>query len=412
MQLKNAIVFLTTAFQTSSACLQHIQSRSSAPSDFVRRSNPSSLSKIALENVRVFDGYSMSHPQTVIIDGERISDCTHGVNKTIDASGKYLIPGLIESHAHPSGIDSLEALASYGVTTVMNMSCKNYTACELLRDQAGLTDFYSAGIPAQGLNSSHAINMKTPADQLVYPDSNPEQLVDWAIGNNSDYYKITVERNGPSQEMQIGLVNAAHALGKQTMSHAADIESYLQAITSGTDGIQHTPSDGNLSQDAIEALKNQRQLFVTPTMTIFKYAYSNPAVMGVVAGSAVTGGNSSFSNIHSNVAVMHKAGIPILAGTDAVGKLTKNVTVPFGLTLHQELQNLVAAGLSPVEALNAATRVAAKWHRLSDRGVVEPGKRADLILLNSNPLVNILNTLDMERIWVAGREYLDVAKHL
>jgi imidazolonepropionase-like amidohydrolase len=353
----------------------------------------------------------MSHPRTVIIDGERISDCPHGVNETIDASGKYLIPGLIESHAHPSGIDSLEALTSYGVTTVMNMACKNYTACERLRGQSGLADYYSAGIPAQGPNSSHAINMKTPADQLVYPDSNPEQLVDWAIGNNSDYYKITVERNGPSQEMQISLVNAAHALGKQAMSHAADIESYLQAINSRTDGIQHTPSDGNLSQDAIKALKAQEQIFVTPTMAIFKYAYSNQAVMGFVAGSAVTGGNSSFSNVHSNVAAMHEAGIPILAGTDAVGKLNENVTIPFGLTLHEELQNLVAAGLSPVEALNAATRVAAKWHGLLDRGVVELGKRADLILLNSNPLLNISNTLDMEKIWVAGREYLDVSKH-
>lgn len=80
------------------------------------------------------------------------------------------------------------------------------------------------------------------------------------------------------------------------------------------------------------------------------------------------------------------------------------------MTLHQELQNLVAAGLTPMEALNAATKFAARWHRLPDRGVIELGKNAGLFMLNSNPLLNISNTLDNDRVWAAGREYLNVTK--
>jgi adenine deaminase len=90
----------------------------------------------------------MSKPITIVIDGDRISDYTENVTNTIDATEKFLIPGLIESHAHPTGIDSLEAFAFYGVTTVMNMGCSNHTACLPLRNKLGLTDYHTAGVPA------------------------------------------------------------------------------------------------------------------------------------------------------------------------------------------------------------------------------------------------------------------------
>jgi hypothetical protein len=98
-----------------------------------------------------------------------------------------------------------------------------------------------------------------------------------------------------------------------------------------------------------------------------------------------------------------------LAGTDAVGVINANISVPFGLSLHFELENLVEAGLTTVEALRAATELAAQHHRLADRGKIAPGMRADLILLNSDPLANITNTRDIAKVWVGGIEYKDVA---
>jgi len=88
-----------------------------------------------------------------------------------------------------------------------------------------------------------------------------------------------------------------------------------------------------------------------------------------------------------------------------------SVTVPFGLSVHFEIQNLVnIVGMWPAEAINAATREAAKWHRLLDRGTIEVGKRADLLMLGSDPLVDITNTLDIERVWVLGAEVARVTK--
>jgi hypothetical protein len=74
-----------------------------------------------------------------------------------------------------------------------------------------------------------------------------------------------------------------------------------------------------------------------------------------------------------------------------------------------ELENLVEAGLTTLEALRAATVLPAQHHQLTDRGQIAPGKRADLVLLNSNPLVNISNTRDIARVWVGGIEYKDIA---
>ena len=192
------------------------------------------------------------------------------------------------------------------------------------------------------------------------------------------------------------------------MTHGSDIDSYLIAIASMTDGIQHTPDDGSLTSSTILEIIRHGQT-VTPTISAFKLAWSNPAVMMFLRGTT-NPGNSSLSNVYANVAAMHRAGVKILAGTDAVGTSIPNFTYPYGISLHRELQNLVDIGMSPAEAINAATQIPATFHRLGNRGVIAHGKRADLVLLNSNPLINISNTIDIASIWVGGRRYPNVAK--
>ncbi|KAK5630572.1 hypothetical protein RRF57_006287 [Xylaria bambusicola] len=99
------------------------------------------------------------------------------------------------------------------------------------------------------------------------------------------------------------------------------------------------------------------------------------------------------------------AGVPVIAGTDANLVQGLIAIVPFGISLHEELRLLVNAGLSPAEALRAATSVAAEHWGLSDRGVIAPGKRADLVLLSGNPLEDISATQTIQRVWLAGIEF-------
>ena len=106
-----------------------------------------------------------------------------------------------------------------------------------------------------------------------------------------------------------------------------------------------------------------------------------------------------FIHAQTAVAQLHQAGVPILAGTDA-----SNPGTAHGASLHRELELLVQAGLSPSDALAAATSVPARAFGLLDRGTIHPGKRADLVMVRGNPLLDITKTRDISRVWKAGVE--------
>ena len=126
----------------------------------------------------------------------------------------------------------------------------------------------------------------------------------------------------------------------------------------------------------------------------------------------------------ASVTVMYRAGVPILAGTDAhdpgatdtgatgtgtgadADRFASPAAVPHGSSLHHELELLVDAGLSTVDALRAATTRPARYFGLADRGVVEPGRRADLVLIDGDPLHDIKATQAIRRVWCAGIEVI------
>lgn len=379
-----------------------------------RRSTPNEVTKTAIENVRIFNGVDFETPSTVCLDGGYITnldECSEA-KTTVDGTGKFLIPGLVDSHLHLSDVQSLEDFTSYGLTTAMHMNCGNYTQCKAMEDLPGLANFVHAGRSAVGKNSSHEKTDPTrPKDTLIYPNTNVIQWTDWQFGNGSNFMKITAEVNGPSTEQQVQIVEHTHSKYRaQTMTHASAVMSYQQAVASKTDGIQHLPDDGILDNTTIQAILAQGQ-FVTPTLNVFEYAYRTPALQqyfGVSAGS-----NRTLEHVETNVRLLYQAGVPLIAGTDSVGTLVQNgtsVSVPWGLTLHYEMENFVnIVGMSPAEAINAATREAAKWHRVPDRGSVAVGQRADVLMLNSNPLLNITNTRDIAKAWAFGFEVASLA---
>jgi len=113
-------------------------------------------------------------------------------------------------------------------------------------------------------------------------------------------------------------------------------------------------------------------------------------------------------NIDSQIAAVRslvKAGALLLAGTDP-----SNATVVHGATLHRELELLVRSGLTPAQALTAATKSPARIFRLNDRGQIAPGRRADLLMVRGDPTRDITTTRDILRVWRSGAEFQRVMR--
>ncbi|KAJ8131464.1 hypothetical protein O1611_g2163 [Lasiodiplodia mahajangana] len=382
--------FILAFFSSSSlACLQHSQRKATAldiqDQAYTRRA-PLASTKTAINKVRVFDGQCFTGPQTVVFANGRITSDTKNI-ETHRGTRKYHVLRRDDGTQH--GVWRLRSL---------------FRAKEPQPDGSRLG---SLGRNSSRGNSSGNGALQPPPDQLVYPDTDLPQLVAYAFGNGSDYYKLVAKPASLSQAQQNTLVSAAHGLGRQTMTHASDLVSLQQAVASRSDGLQHIPDDGLLPISTVAAIKKNKQ-FVTPTMTIFKYGYSNPAVLAFLGRTNST--NATYAHVEENVRRLHEAGVPLLAGTDAVGAVAPGIDLPFGSTLHEELQLLSGVGLTPVEALRAGTVESAAWHRLLDRGEIKIGKRADLVLLNSNPLLDISNTRDIAKVWVGGVEVQDVVR--
>ncbi|KAK7222396.1 hypothetical protein V2G26_010399 [Clonostachys chloroleuca] len=363
--------------------------------------------KILIQNVRVFDGHVILPPRDIVIDGSIIGNDSSDPDEIIDGHHDFLIPGPIDSHTHVQQISHMEDLSRYGVTTAFNMNCLNFTNCEIFKSQVGLTSIFTAGVPIIAPNSDHARTTPIPKSMLITDVSQAELYVGRAVANGSDFMKIVSEESGPTQEMQDAAVQASHSRGIQSSTHASWEIPYQQAIQSKTDSIHHTFGESLLAKKWLLRMKARGQFSVT-ILTVMRYGSENPIVREYLHGTAET--SQTYPIYRENVKRLHEVGVPVVAVTDAVGYVEGLFDMPHGLKLHEELENLVEAGMKEIEALRAATSLPAELCSLSDRGVIAPRRRADLILLNSDPFVNISNTKDINRAWIQGVEYTDVAK--
>ena len=177
-----------------------------------------------------------------------------------------------------------------------------------------------------------------------------------------------------------------------TIAHAAQYAAYVRALEGQVDIITHVPLDKTLDKPITDAILAQKVVAV-PTLSMMEKVYTNLKRPG-----------ADYAHAREGVRAMHEAGVRILAGTDANSAVGSPAKVEHGESLHHEFELLIEAGLSNLEVLRAATVEPAKVFGLNDRGIIEPGKRADLVLIHGNPLEDIKTTRNIQRVWCKGIE--------
>jgi imidazolonepropionase-like amidohydrolase len=286
---------------------------------------------------------------------------------------------------------------------------------------ASVADLWSAGTLATAARG-HGTQYGMPVPTLAGATEAPA-WVDARIKEGSDYIKIIIEdgsaygRTLPTLDDATiqALVTQAHARKKLAVAHVATQAGADSAINAGINGLVHVFMDRATDAAWAARLVKGRQ-FVVPTLSV------SAGVGGVREGAALAGDPALapqlsslqlaslkaafpeawqkptlFANALKNVAVLHAAGVPILAGTDA-----GNPGTAHGASMHGELALLVRAGLTPAQALRAATAAPALAFGLTDRGRIANGQRADLLLVEGDPTRDITTTRRIHTVWKNG----------
>ncbi|MGW4401112.1 amidohydrolase family protein [Amycolatopsis nivea] len=395
----------------------------------------------AIANARVFDGEKSLGVQTVVLDGTRIVQVGGEIpagSETVDGTGATLLPGLVDAHVH-SAPGSLALALRFGVTTELEMQGMNTRENRgHITDDDTVADVRSAGFgitppgghPSELMPEGFRPNWDLPPVMPLMPFSTtPEEaaaFVPQLLARGSDFIKFMIDDG--SVEGHPGLpcldqatVNAGVAEAKKygalTVAHALTVDATRMAAEAGIDGLAHVFMDQPHTAEIISLVKDAG-MFVVPCISL------NASLMGIT-GSALADDprvasrldskweetlRSSYNrypqgkleDVYDTVRALDAAGVDVLAGTDVSMPETFFGGLAHGASLHHELQYLVEAGLTPERALRAATATTARRFRLSDRGRVAEGLRADLLLVDGDPTRDISNTLNIRAIWRRG----------
>jgi imidazolonepropionase-like amidohydrolase len=381
----------------------------------------------AFVGARIIDGTGKAAMQnaTLIVRNGRIEAVGPSVKppagaQRIDASGKTIIPGLASAHSHLYTADQLDRFARYGITTVMSLGGDNELA---IRDQLrseqkpGRSRLFIAG---------PIVVSKTPEDA--------RKAVDLVAAAKTDIVKFRFDDNlghgsKMTPEVYTAIFDEAHKKGMRVAVHVVTLSDAKAVLKLGANMIAHSVRDQDIDDETIALLKKTNAVYCptfTRELSTFVYAEkpaflndpfllknADPAELAKVQDKAFqdkmradTGGQWYKEHLPVAMRNMKKvfdAGVPVVMGTDT-GAPTGRFQ---GYFEHVELDYMVQAGLTPMQTLVASTSNVAKFLHASELGTLEPGKSADLVVLNGNPLDDIKNTRKIDSVWVAGNRVSD-----
>lgn len=422
---------------------------------------------LAFTHVNLIDttGSPVLPDMTVIVEGKRISqigksDVTplpKGA-RVVEGRGKYLIPGLWDMHVHEVFGEWIPAdekitpvlFVANGVTGVRDMG-GDLETLKTWRSRIEEGKLLGPRMVISGPMLDGPVP-QFPSSAPVKDAAEGRRIVDELQKNGADFIKIQslVPRDGyfaaAEEAKKDGIVFAGHVpdkvraaeasnAGQKSVEHltgvfegCSRVEDELMAAPRGPGRGKFLSTYDPARAKALIALFVKNQTWQVPTLywergewlieqtsagpdPLIKYA---PMAWRVRAWPMFTTGIEKdwstdpfadrerfFQAELKMVSEMNRAGVRILAGTDTAA----GVRVYPGFSLHEELELLVQAGLTPMQALQSATKNPGEYLGFADTGTIERGKRADLVLLDANPLTDIKNTRKIQSVVLAGRYF-------
>ncbi|MEU6083453.1 SAM-dependent methyltransferase [Streptomyces sp. NPDC047108] len=401
---------------------------------------------IRIDNARVFDGERVLDGVSVLVEDGIVTgvappgdlEATAGSrapDEIVDASGHTLLPGLIDGHTHVVGtLSNLRLALAFGVTTELDMFSfpPDLTAwlCETAARTDDVADLRSSGTVACPTGGHPVASM--PFIPSLSGPQDADEYVTARQKEGAHYLKLMFDdgrHHGADlptldEATSTAVTAAARSAGLLTVAHVADTETVRGALAAGVDALTHVPLEEPIPEALVRRAVTDGRFFI-PTLAMMEMSSGArggrdliaddriadhlpaDAVAAISSGAeglsvTVPSPGLDFGHALETVRRLHDAGVPLVAGTDANSGPGRACPVVHGAALHRELELLTAAGLPPKEALKAATSAPARLFGLHDRGRIAPGLRADLLLVEGDPTVDITTTRAIRRIWRQG----------
>ena len=331
--------------------------------------------------VRVFDGERLLPNQDVVVHDGVITQLTTAVAAPADVDGRHrtLLPGLFDAHVHlaPHPEAALRQLAESGVTTALDMFSGGEPLARMLRIRQADPP-HLAALRTTGTGATAPGNMleKLAGHPLPTVDgpAAADAWVDARLREGADYIKIVYDERegGPLGLATVtALVRAAHARGALAVAHTIAERRAREAIAAGVDGLVHLFIGDTVGED-FGRFAADHGVFVVPTLTVLRGLCGYRPHQDLEADQRLAdrvgrgrppipvrpadpSRNHLYTAATSALRQLAAAGVPVLAGTDTGLPTAALGVFGYGATLHGELELLVDAGLSPMQALVAAT---------------------------------------------------------
>lgn len=322
----------------------------------------------------VFDGNEIWEESTVVIKDGVITDET-SLKKGNSSSNYFLMPGLIDAHAHLTTPYQMELLVKNAVTTVCDVS-----ASEDLEKSYG------------------ALKVWSSRTSVWLDVDNAEAFVKNTVAKGGKYIKVVADlpqiMGGGVMEKAVleELVHFSHENNLKVAVHAISVKGVQMAVDCGVDLLIHVPIGESFPLALAEEIA-EKNIAVMPTLAMMK-AFADSPFYGYK--------KDDYNDAKETVKLLNSLNVPILGATDS----SDSFFVPqlkHGKTLHKEMELLVDAGLTPLEVLKSVTTKSADAFDIGDAGVIAAGMRATMVLIEGRPDKEITDSSNILQVWIDGK---------